>query len=116
LGVERLPDGAALADAGRTEEHQQMQVTLGKGPDIRLQFGIGRQAERVRRRFRGCGHDGSLGGSKPGATPDVRGRPRYATAMSNYESAPSREAKRPGPVFVKRDAVPLSFTSRAIAA
>ena len=34
-----LPDGAALADTGRAEDHEQIQVPRRKSADILLQLG-----------------------------------------------------------------------------
>ena len=48
-------------------------------------------------------------------TGDARGVAR-ATIRCYERFASGRQAKRPGPVLMKRDAAPLSFTSRAIEA
>jgi hypothetical protein len=47
LAAQRLADAAALADAGRAEEQQEVQVPSGEGPDILLQGSIGRHTDGV---------------------------------------------------------------------
>jgi len=54
--VEGLVQAAALADAGRAEEQQQVQVARGEGTDVRIQLRVGGQAQGMRRQLGGRGH------------------------------------------------------------
>src|SRR5207253_2457955 len=49
FSAQRLADTAAFADTGLAEDHQQVQMSLGKGADILLQLGEGRHADSVGR-------------------------------------------------------------------
>jgi len=43
-----LTDGAALADTGRAEDHEQIQVPCRKSADILLQLRVSGKTESVR--------------------------------------------------------------------
>src|SRR5262249_10084758 len=60
-GVQRLAEAAALANAGRAKKEEQVQMSRGKGADIGIQFGVGGQAQGVRRHVGGRGHGWSPG-------------------------------------------------------
>ena len=52
-----LVDRAAFADSGVAQDHQQVEVSLGEGVDIALEFRIGRHADGVRWQSSGSGHN-----------------------------------------------------------
>jgi hypothetical protein len=47
LAAQRLADAAGLANARVAEDHQQVQVAVGKRADVAFQFGVGWQADGV---------------------------------------------------------------------
>src|SRR6266851_6605609 len=49
VAVQRLANAATLADAGRAEEHQQVQMAGGKGADVLFQLDVAQHADGVRR-------------------------------------------------------------------
>jgi len=42
---QRLAKAATLTDTGMAEQHEQVEVAVGKGTNVAVQFGIGAQAE-----------------------------------------------------------------------
>src|SRR5262249_22529386 len=101
-------------------------MSRGEGPNIGFQLAVAGKAQSMRWHFRRLGHGWGPGARTWGSwtfrsansirnTGDARGVAR-ATIWCYERFVSGRWAKRPGPVLMKRDAAPLSFTSRAIAA
>src|SRR5262249_18931642 len=96
-----LADTAAFADAGRAEEHQQMQVAGSEGADVGFQLGVAGQADGVRRQLDGCGHRWSLSVSARDsdgmrATPELLGA-AHPVRSAYWATRPSHCARRSGP-------------------
>src|SRR6516162_10097540 len=100
-------------------------MSCGEGTNIGFQLAVAGKAQSMRRRFGRLGHRWGPGAktwesrsfrsvSSLRRAGDARGVARDDPCYERFVSG--RWAKRPGPVLMKREASPLTCTSRIIAA